>query len=134
MRAVLNITAPGLERGMSVTLSNGQEISIGSSRWADLKLEDRSLSSVHMQLSLISGECWLRDLKSATGTLVNGTRILATEICDGDVICSGETSITISLVGDRLPSDLPQRISSELNEGSSIDSGEQHSPGLSTVA
>lgn len=101
MRAHLIIEAPFLERGMSIGLANGQELSIGSSRWADLSLNDTELSSLHLQLSIMSGECWLRDLRSTSGTYVNGTRITATEICDGDVIQSGQTKITVSLVSDQ---------------------------------
>jgi len=100
MRAVLSIVSPSLARGMSITLNNGQELSIGSSRWADLALNDRALSGVQFQLSMLPTECWLRDLKSSTGTFVNGTRITAAEISDGDVIRSGETYITISLISD----------------------------------
>ena len=98
MRAHLSILAPTLTRGMSVTLAPGQELTVGSSRWADLKLEDRALSGRHLQISMISGECWLRDLKSSAGTFVNGIRVIATEICDGDIIHSGETSISVTLL------------------------------------
>ena len=100
MKAHLSIEGPSLERGMSLGLANGQELSIGSSRWADLSLTDSKLSSLHMQLSIMSGECWLRDLRSANGTFVNGTRITATEICDGDVIQSGDVKIRVSLISE----------------------------------
>ena len=97
MRAVLSISAPSLVRGMAVTLAGAQVLSIGSSKWADLTINDRTLSGKHLQLSMLSNECWLRDLKSATGTFVNGTRVIATEVCDGDVIQLGETTISVTL-------------------------------------
>lgn len=103
MRAHLSIEAPFLENGMSIGLANGQELSIGSSRWADLSLNDAKLSSQHMQISIMSGECWLRDLRSASGTFVNGIRITATEICDGDVIQSGDTKIRVNLIAEQNP-------------------------------
>ena len=98
MKALLSIVGPSLSNGMSVTLTNGQEISVGSSRWADLTVGDRTLSGLQFQISMLPKECWLRDLKTSTGTFVNGTRVTATEICDGDVIQSGQTSITVSLI------------------------------------
>lgn len=134
MRALLKINAPTLVRGMSVTISNGQEITIGSSRWAELKLDDSGLSGVHLQFSLISDECWLRDLKSAGGTYVNGTKILATEICDGDVVNAGEASIIVSFLGDRKKSDAAKFVGTDSHEGWTGSSGLKNSAGLSTIA
>ena len=97
MRARLSISSPTLPRGMSMTLVQGQEILIGSSSWADVQVQDVALSGKHFQLCVLPTECWLRDLKSPSGTFVNGTRIIATELCDGDIIQAGDTSITINL-------------------------------------
>lgn len=86
---------------MSVVISKGQELSIGSSAWADLRVTDPSLSAQHLQISLMTNECWLRDLKSERGTFVNGLRVTASEIRDGDVIQTGDTTITVRLTTQR---------------------------------
>jgi pSer/pThr/pTyr-binding forkhead associated (FHA) protein len=58
-----------------------------------LKLTDREISKEHAEITRVSGEWWVQDLKSSNGTLVNGKRITRVKLRDGDEIAMGASSL-----------------------------------------
>ncbi len=76
-------------------LKNSQaSMSIGSENINDLKIEDRLISMQHARIERTSNRFFIRDLRSAFGTFINGERVEdIAEIHSGDDIKVGEHSI-----------------------------------------
>jgi pSer/pThr/pTyr-binding forkhead associated (FHA) protein len=73
---------------------NNATCSIGSGGDNDVVVVDKTVSLNHLQLERRGGQHFVRDLKSAYGTFVNGIKINAvTEIDDGDAISVGEHTL-----------------------------------------
>jgi two-component system, NtrC family, response regulator AtoC len=63
------------------------EVTIGRGAEATLRLSDTSVSRMHAQISMASGEARIADLDSQNGTLVNGERITGMRrLFTGDII------------------------------------------------
>ena len=55
---------------------------------------DKSVSSKHCEISVRDGKFYIRDLQSANGTYVNGSKILAeTEIYSGNILKLGRLEL-----------------------------------------
>ncbi|MGH7495913.1 MAG: FHA domain-containing protein [bacterium] len=68
--------------------------SIGSGGGNDVVVADKSVSLNHLQIERRGTQHFVRDLKSAYGTFVNGIKINAvTEVGDGDTISLGEHTL-----------------------------------------
>ncbi|MFQ5648995.1 MAG: FHA domain-containing protein [bacterium] len=68
--------------------------SIGSERQNDLSIDDRLVSITHARIERTGNRFFIRDLKSAFGTFVNGERIEdISELKDGDQIQLGDHTI-----------------------------------------
>ncbi len=75
-----------------------QTFLVGRSSAAHLRLPaDRALSRHHFLLECQPSRCWLRDLGSRNGTLVNGTRVKEALLRDGDVISAGRNRIRFTV-------------------------------------
>ena len=61
-----------------------------------LPLKDRSLSRVHFMVEVNPPQCRLTDLGSTNGTKVNGRKISAVDLVDGDLIEAGQTVLLFS--------------------------------------
>lgn len=71
---------------------------VGRSESAHLQLvEDRHFSRHHFLLEVNPPRCYLRDLGSRNGTLVNGARVKEAFLKDGDIISGGKTRIRLRL-------------------------------------
>jgi hypothetical protein len=69
---------------------------LGRATGCDLVLSgDTSVSRRHVEIAVRAGECFLRDLGSCNGTLVNGRRVERAQLRRGDVILLGETEIRV---------------------------------------
>src|ERR1051326_4138658 len=90
-RAYLIVLAGG-EVGKMFKLDQG-EVTIGRSHRADVRIEDDSISRMHVKLVLAGQQVSIEDLGSSNGTLVNGERIAKSLLQDGDKIRVGETVI-----------------------------------------
>jgi pSer/pThr/pTyr-binding forkhead associated (FHA) protein len=86
--------APGREHPLvaSVTV-------IGRGAEADLRLADTGVSRAHAEVLLDGPEVRLTDLGSTNGTLVNGRRISAAVLVDGDRIEVGATPLVFRREG-----------------------------------
>ena len=59
--------------------------------------EDSHLSGVHFAIELEENSCRIRDLNSRNGTLLNGQKITAGVLQDGDTITAGETTFRVTV-------------------------------------
>ncbi len=72
---------------------------IGRKAESDLLIPDKTVSRSHAELEVVSAEgpCYLLDLNSRNGTLVNGERIAArVEVHEGDRIMFGSTDFALT--------------------------------------
>jgi hypothetical protein len=71
----------------------GARCVIGRGAEADVQLTDIGASRRHAELVLVDGRCELHDLGSTNGTLINGQRVEAATMTDGDKIMIGTTTL-----------------------------------------
>src|SRR5690606_38431755 len=90
-RAYLIVLA-GNEVGKMFKLTDGETV-VGRSQRADIRIDDDSISRLHVKVRLHGTSVELEDLGSSNGTLVNGERINVSQLRDGDKIRLGETTI-----------------------------------------
>jgi eukaryotic-like serine/threonine-protein kinase len=67
-----------------------------------LPLKDPSLSRVHFMVEVNPPKCRLTDLGSTNGTKVNGRKISAADLVDGDLIEAGQTVLLFSMTVERV--------------------------------
>ena len=81
-RAYLIVLA-GTDVGKMFKLDEGETV-IGRSHRADIRIDDDSISRMHVKLSLDGTSVCIEDLNSSNGTLVNGAKIDTEQLRDGD--------------------------------------------------
>ena len=80
----------GLTRDERFDLIGG--LSIGRSKDADVQIEDRYASGIHVRLFSREGRHWVEDMNSTNGTTLNGAALNGeAELVDGDTIQIGDT-------------------------------------------
>lgn len=80
----------GLERELRFDLIGG--LSIGRSKEADVRIDDRYASSLHARVSSREGRFFVEDMSSTNGTLLNGATLQGeAELIDGDTVQIGDT-------------------------------------------
>ncbi len=80
----------GLERDARFDLIGG--LSIGRSKDADVQIEDRYASGIHIRLFSREGRHFVEDMRSTNGTILNGAELEGeAELVDGDTIQIGDT-------------------------------------------
>ncbi len=107
-RAYLIVLA-GTDVGKMFKLGEGETV-IGRSHRADIRLDDDSISRMHVKLNLDGTAVTIEDLNSSNGTLVNGERIHKEQLRDGDKIRVGETTILKFTFHDRLDESFQQKM------------------------
>jgi diguanylate cyclase (GGDEF)-like protein len=107
-RAYLIVLA-GVDVGKMFKLEEG-ETYIGRSHKAGIRLDDDSISRLHVKIQLGPAEVVVEDLGSSNGTLVNGERITTRTLQDGDKIRLGETTILKFTFHDRLDERFQQKM------------------------
>ena len=71
---------------------------LGRSENSSLCLDDDLVvSRNHLQIEIDPPRCYVRDLKSANGTFVNGERVAERLLEDGDTISGGKTCIRVRI-------------------------------------
>jgi hypothetical protein len=80
----------GLERDQRFDLIGG--LSIGRSKEADVRIDDRYASSLHARVFSREGRFFVEDMSSTNGTLLNGATLQGeADLIDGDTIQIGDT-------------------------------------------
>jgi hypothetical protein len=80
----------GLERDQRFDLIGG--LSIGRSKEADVRIDDRYASSLHARVFSREGRFYAEDMNSTNGTLLNGGTLQGeAELIDGDTVQIGDT-------------------------------------------
>jgi FHA domain len=80
----------GLERDQRFDLIGG--LSIGRSKEADVRIDDRYASSLHVRVFSREGRFYVEDMSSTNGTLLNGANLQGeAELIDRDTIQIGDT-------------------------------------------
>ncbi len=88
----------GEERTYEWPASNGWAITIGRSVTSDVSVEHPTISRRHAEMAVRGGQCWLRDLASTYGTMVNGARISdEVALTPGDTFHLGRTRFVLGL-------------------------------------
>jgi hypothetical protein len=86
----------GSHRGTKLALPPGTTVTVGRSDLAELTLpNDAQLSTRHFSLQWQGSVATVRDLSSATGTAVDGERVITAEVRHGSWVRAGETDFTI---------------------------------------
>ncbi|MCE9614446.1 MAG: Flp pilus assembly complex ATPase component TadA [Lentisphaerae bacterium] len=80
----------------------GERLLIGRSIECDVILHDREVSSKHAQMVRRDKACWLQDLGSTNGTLVNGRKIVQQRLASGDEFQIGRYRLTFSETAEAL--------------------------------
>lgn len=73
------------------------ELTVGRTQDSGLVIEDTAASRRHVEIKQNGGRMLWRDLGSTNGTMINGSRMLAGELKDGDRIQIGETVLSVHL-------------------------------------
>ena len=71
----------------------GERTVIGRGQKAQIRLYDDGISREHAQLLVEGNRIFLQDLGSTNGTYCNGLKVDKKELCDGDKILVGSTTI-----------------------------------------
>lgn len=93
----------GPESGRKIHLQSGQVAQFGRTEWADFSFpHDAQMSDVHFLVEVLPIGCRIRDLQSASGTLVDGEAVAETALSAGTRITAGRTAFHVELIGDTL--------------------------------
>ena len=103
--AVLRLRAPsafvvsvvsGAEAGARHELDEtASALTIGTSVSCDLRLSDRGASRRHASIEWLGTFLRVRDLGSTNGTFVNGVKIVEAEICGGETLRIGSSTLQV---------------------------------------
>jgi serine/threonine-protein kinase len=98
MRVKLSVQE-GPHQGREFEFREHDSFIVGRSTRAQfrLPLKDSSLSRVHFMVEINPPQCRLTDLGSTNGTKVNGRKVSAVDLGDGDVIAAGLTILRFSV-------------------------------------
>lgn len=101
MRVILEVKS-GPDAGRKTLLGAGQVLQVGRTQWADFAIgHDGHLSGVHFALQSDGAACYVEDLKSSNGTLLNGNPVAGKmALRDGDVIQAGQTAFAVHIESD----------------------------------
>jgi hypothetical protein len=86
----------GLEREQRFDLIGG--LSVGRSKDADVRIEDRYASGIHARVFSREGRFYVEDMNSTNGTLLNGATLHGeAELIDGDTVQIGDTTFRLEV-------------------------------------
>lgn len=87
-----------------------QQITIGSSKTADIVLPGKKISGIHAMLRITAqNDCVLYDLGSKTGTYVTGQRVVQSQLKEGSSFRIGDQSFKLGFIESGDPANAPER-------------------------
>ena len=86
----------------AVHVSEGARIAIGTDPSAEVRVEDRTVSRFHCEITLEDDRAAVRDLGSRNGTLVDGVPVFHAALRDGAVLTLGRTQLRFELGRDHV--------------------------------
>lgn len=92
---ILESDDPTIDR-LTFRLPPGAVKTIGRSPGAELIVDAALVSRLHCQLTATADALHVKDLGSTNGTFVNGTRIQAAQLKDGDKLAVGRLELIVS--------------------------------------
>jgi pSer/pThr/pTyr-binding forkhead associated (FHA) protein len=92
---ILEADGPESDR-VRFRMPEGSVKTIGRSNGAEFIVNAELVSRLHCQLSASDGGLRVKDLGSTNGTFVNGKRIVASELRDGDRLAVGRVELIVS--------------------------------------
>ena len=84
---------------LTFRLPPGAVKTIGRSTGAEFIVEAALVSRLHCQLTATADSLQVKDLGSTNGTFVNGKRVSAAELKDGDTLSIGRVDLVVSRSG-----------------------------------
>jgi pSer/pThr/pTyr-binding forkhead associated (FHA) protein len=81
---------------------------IGRAPENSIRLEDTSVSGRHAEIAVVAENCYLKDLGSTNGTLVNGQAVIETQLRAGDRIRFGKVEASFECETVTAAQPLPQ--------------------------
>jgi len=100
---LLTVKAPKRDRPYFIVLAGsnlgrmfrieGDEVVLGRATNATVRLEDDGISRNHAKVVMRGQELWIEDMGSQNGTFINGEKVSAQRLKDGDKIQVGATTI-----------------------------------------
>ena len=78
----------------------GKPLVVGSSKDADVRVSDRTVSSRHCEIGLVGARVVVRDLGSRNGTFVGGARVNEAWATEGTTIAIGHTTLVCGAVDE----------------------------------
>jgi pSer/pThr/pTyr-binding forkhead associated (FHA) protein len=101
MQVILQVQC-GQLTGRVIRLEPGRSVRVGRMPLADFVVaDDRHMSGVHFVVECDDKGCVLRDPGSSNGTLVNGRRVTAALLANGDLVVAGETTFWVQIIDDK---------------------------------
>lgn len=92
---ILETNDPSIDR-LTFRLPPGSVKTIGRSPGAEFIVEAALVSRLHCQLTATADSLRVKDLGSTNGTFVNGKRVQAAELNDGDRLSVGRLELIVS--------------------------------------
>jgi serine/threonine-protein kinase len=101
MKVTLTVTE-GPHAGREFAFDGHDTLIVGRGKQAHFRLpeKDKFFSRVHFMVEVNPPQCRIMDLGSRNGTIVNGKKVEAAELKDGDVIRAGKTAIQVAVLDD----------------------------------
>jgi serine/threonine-protein kinase len=98
MQITLTVTA-GPHKGRVFTFAGHDTFLVGRSKRTHFQLpsKDRYFSRIHFMVEVNPPQCRLTDMGSRNGTYVNGSKIEASDLKDGDQIRAGRTILRVKV-------------------------------------
>jgi pSer/pThr/pTyr-binding forkhead associated (FHA) protein len=89
-------TAPGAEEKLTFRVPPGAVKTIGRATGAEFIVDAPLVSRLHCQLTATASELQVKDLDSTNGTFVNGARVQAGPLREGDTLSVGRVDLIVS--------------------------------------
>ena len=93
------VVLSGPDQGWTISLAEGQTLTIGRGEAVAARLGDPHVSRTHCRIEVDQGRFRLHDAGSSGGTFVNAQRITQQELKPGDVIRIGGSELRFQLEG-----------------------------------